>query len=151
MSTTLRRPTDPTPHDLDFLEGIDLSREARRRAQLRNRWIVAAIAILVVLAAVVVAVLMSGDGATVSDQAPDSAISGRDLAPALRPHETDLLVLDTAGLEAAGASAARDLEPAARPAETDLIVLDTAGLEAGQSTADAPSLRPLETDRLLPQ
>jgi hypothetical protein len=99
----------------------------------------AALAAFAILAAVLIAVLVS-DGTTIADQPRESALSQRDLAPTVRPGETDVIVLDMAGLGTPTAPSTEPNDPGTRPRETDVIVLDLAGLEA-TGDADASTLR----------
>jgi hypothetical protein len=167
MRNTLQRP--PVEDVLEVLERVEPETGSRRPGNLAV--IVAAIAGFV-LAAVAVAVLLSGDG-TISEDVVEPTIAQRDLAPALRPHETDVIVLDMAGLdlrrlggledapadwgwgtwELETGGAPRDVAPASRPHETDVIVLDMAGLgETVSGVEDAdPVRRPRDIGRLIPQ
>jgi hypothetical protein len=151
MRTTLHRPkpADAAPHDLDFLAGIDLE-AAHRRPRIDQRTIVyAAIAAFLLLAAIVVAVLVAGDTTTVPDDVLGTATTERDIAPALRPAATDLIVLDLAGLDAVAApSAAPAAETFSRPAATDLIVPDLSGLDPVPAANPA---RTWEPDLLTPR
>jgi hypothetical protein len=63
MAGTLHRPPaeGATPQEHDFLHGIDLDREHRRPRRIDPRWLVAAIAVLAILAALVIAVLVTGE------------------------------------------------------------------------------------------
>jgi hypothetical protein len=151
MRTTLHRPKhgDATPNDLDFLAGIDLA-AAHRRPRLDKRVIVyAAIAAFLLLAAIAVTVLVTGDTATVPDGSLGTTSMERDIAPALRPAETDLIVLDMAGLDAVVTPSGADAAGASsRPTRTDLIVPDLSGLEPAPAANPAPSWQP---DPLIPQ
>jgi hypothetical protein len=172
MRNTLQRPpVRGATDELEIRGGTEFETEEDPRRPANTALVVAAI-VGFVLATVTVTVLLSGDG-TVSDEATEPTIAQRDLAPASRPAQTDVLVLDTAGLDLVQPGGLEDqsaswgwgtweLEPAgaplestsdARPHETDAIVLDMAGLgkpEAGD--ADSGSMhRPREVDRSIPQ
>jgi hypothetical protein len=153
MRNTIQRPPagSDRPHDLDFLEGIDLEKAHRRRSRARTTWIVVGIAVLAVLGAVVVALLVGGEG-----EAPERALptlEEREIVAA-RPRETDLIIPDYYGLEVPTAELTarelgRDPGPTARPRETDVIVLDHYGLsEAGAASAPVPKVNPGE---MIPQ
>jgi hypothetical protein len=152
MRNTIHRPPGgETPHDLDFLEGIDLEKQHRRRAGRRTAWIVVGVAVLAVLGAVVIALLVGGEAA-----APERALPTLDEREivAARPRETDLIIpdydrLETATVEVTARELGRDPGPTARPRETDVIVLDYTGSEVPE--APAPVVRPRESDVLIPQ
>jgi hypothetical protein len=110
MRTTLPRPAEDaaTPQELDLLGGIDLGREHRRRTGRSTRWIIAAVvAVIAIAAAVLVTLVLTGGESAV---APEAAIEapltlreqGKDPGPTCRPGETDVIVLDHCGLDAAG-------------------------------------------------
>jgi hypothetical protein len=110
MRNTLQRPSagERTGRAPDALEGLDPGPEPRQRPAWG--WAIAAFAAFAVLAAILIAVLVS-DGTTIAHQPLASSLSQRDLAPAVRPGETDVIVVDLAGLEATGGaegSAPRD-------------------------------------------
>jgi hypothetical protein len=170
MRNTLQRPPAMTD-EFEVLERVEVETADHPRRPVNTALIVAAI-VGFVLATVTVAVLLSGDG-TVSDVVAEPTIAQRDLAPALRPRETDLIVLDMAGLDTRQPARSqddpatwgwgtwelepdgerRDLVPYVRPHETDVIVLDMAGLGTAQPGGDGsgPIQRPREVDLLIPQ
>jgi hypothetical protein len=157
MRTTLHRPKpgDATPHDLDFLAGIDLEAEHRRPRPDKRTIVYAAIAAFLLLAAIVVAILVTGDATTVPDGSLGTTSMERDFAPAVRPAATDVIVLDLAGLDAVAApSAAPAAKTFSRPAATDLIVPDLSGLDAVAAPSAAPAVkafsRPAATDLIVP-
>lgn len=73
MARTLHRPpAGETPHEVDFLEGIDLEGEHRRpRIRMTRSLLLIGAGLLVVLAAIIVAIVVSGDGTTTLEY-PDS-------------------------------------------------------------------------------
>ena len=92
MSPTLHRPTSPggdTHHRFEFLHGIDLEREHVRHSPSRTPWIVGAVVLLLVLAAVglllVVAPLSTPDPAvepaamSLHDSGIEQALQARQL------------------------------------------------------------------------
>jgi hypothetical protein len=152
MRNTVQRPPagGETPHELDFLEGIDLEQQ-HRRARTRNTWVVVAVVALAVLGAVVIALLVGGEGAAPEQALP--TLDEREIVAA-RPRETDLIIPDYDGLESptvelTARELGRDPGPTARPRETDVIVLDFSGSEVPE--APAPVSRPRESDLLIPQ
>jgi hypothetical protein len=172
MRNTLQRPpTRGATDDLEVRGQAEFETVEHPRRPANTALIVAAI-VGFVLATVTVTVLLSGDG-TVSDEATEPTIAQRDLTPALRPSQTDLIVLDTAGLDLLQPGGLEDksascgwgtweLEPAgaplestpdARPHETDAIVLDMAGLGKAAAGGEDPGSihRPREVDRSIPQ
>jgi hypothetical protein len=173
MRNTLQRPPAKGATDeLEVRERLGFETETEVHPRRPNPALIVAAIVGFVLATVTVAVLLSGD-ATVPDEVAEPTIAQRDLAPALRPRETDLIVLDTAGLdlpqparhgdgpaslgwgtwELEPARTPRDVAPDTRPHETDVIVLDMAGLgKADPGGEGSGSIqRPRETGRLIPQ
>jgi hypothetical protein len=172
MRNTLQRPpAKGATVEFEAPERVELEPRTHPRRPVNTAWIVAAI-VGFVLASVTVAVLVSGDG-TGSEEVAEPTIAQRDLAPAQRPRETDLIVFDMAGLdppqpevvadgpaswgwgtwELEPSRAPRDLAPPTRPRETDVIVFDMAGLGPAQPGGDGsgPIERPREADLLIPQ
>jgi hypothetical protein len=165
MRNTLQRP--PVEDVLEVLERAEPETGSRRPG---NTAVIVAAIVGFVLAAVAVAVLLSGDG-TILEEVVEPTIAQRDLAPALRPRETDVIVLDMAGLDSRPPVGGQDdpstwgwgtweVDPVAtpptlgpsRPRETDVIVLDMAGLGTGGTGAeDTGTPRPHELDPLVPQ
>jgi hypothetical protein len=66
MARTLHRPpAGETPHELDFLEGIDLEGEHRRPRALTTRSVIlVGGGLLILLAAIVATIVLTGDGTT---------------------------------------------------------------------------------------
>lgn len=125
MRTTLPRPTEDaaTPQELDLLEGIDLGREHHRPTGKPTGWIIAAVvAVIAIAAAVFVSLVFTGGESAV---APDAAIEapvtlreqGKDPGPTYRPRETDVIVLDYAGLDAVAPAAPVSPLPKVNPGE----------------------------------
>jgi hypothetical protein len=156
MAGTLKRPPvgAETPHDLDFLEGIDLGKAHRRPPRIGAGWIIAVLAILAVVAAVVVALLVTGESDLTESLGRGFEVTAREEGPGLRPRETDVIVLDRSGLDATTASASqRDLGPATSPPrEHDFLVPDGAGLApaAPQRDLGPATSPPREHDFLVP-
>jgi hypothetical protein len=151
MRTTMHRPKpgNATPHDLDFLAGIDIAAEHRRPRFDKRVIVFAAIAAFLLLAAIAVTVLVTGDTATVPDGSLGTTSMERDIAPTSRPGATDLIVLDTSGLDAVPApEAGPAAETFSPPAATDQIVPDLSGLDPGPA---AGPVRTWEPDPLTPQ
>jgi hypothetical protein len=69
MARTLHRPpAGETPHELDFLKGIDLEGEHRRpRVRITRSWLLIGAGLLVLLAAIIVTIVLTGDGTTTGE------------------------------------------------------------------------------------